>query len=450
MGNRSPIEEALGLFADVKAGEGVQVLLMLVNIFLILASYYILKTLREQLLTGGFFGLSGAQSKALGSAVMAGILIFVVPAYAWVSSRVSRLRLLNLSLVFVFIGLFAFFVLGKLFEVRIGAAYFLWLGIVNVFLIAQFWSYANDLYDQKQGKRLFALIAVGGSAGALAGPPIAGALAAYQYILLLVAGLVLLASLILYNVVERIAKKKAAEESRDEGEPLGSDGAFGLVLKSKYLLLMALLIGLTNLVNTTGEYILFATAESVAEAEIPNVEALGALEEGVDPEKALGKARGKIVGEFFGSFYFWMNLVSLLIQAFLVSRILKFIGVRGALLVLPLIALGGYLAIGLLGGVLLIRIAKTAENSTDYSLQNTVRQALFLPTSREEKYKAKAAIDTFFVRGGDAIAAMVVLGLSIGLGLGLQGFAFILAGISCITLTVAYLVAREHKKIAEE
>ncbi len=107
-------------------------------------------------------------------------------------------------------------------------------------------------------------------------------------------------------------------------------------------------------------------------------------------------------------YQFLTNLIALIIQLFLVSRIFKWVGVGGALLFLPLLALGGYALISFGAVFLLVRWVKALENGTDYSLQNTTKAALFLVTQREEKYKAKAAIDTFFVRGGDTVSALAV------------------------------------------
>jgi AAA family ATP:ADP antiporter len=135
---------------------------------------------------------------------------------------------------------------------------------------------------------------------------------------------------------------------------------------------------------------------------------------------------------------------------FLVSRIFKYLGVRAALFALPVIAFGGYAAIGLIGGLTVLRIAKTAENSTDYSLQNTVKQALFLPTSREAKYKAKAAIDTFFVRFGDtASAALIWVGLHV-IMLQARDFAFVNVGLVSVWLLLNVGIAREHKKLVPD
>ena len=142
-----------------------------------------------------------------------------------------------------------------------------------------------------------------------------------------------------------------------------------------------------------------------------------------------------------------MNLIGVGIQMFLVSRIFKYFGVRAALFVLPVIAFGGYAAIALVGGLSVLRVAKTAENGADYSVQNTVKQALFLPTTREEKYKAKAAIDTFFVRFGDtASAILIAVGLHV-LHMAPTHFAFLNVGLVSLWLFLNLGIAREHKKM---
>jgi hypothetical protein len=124
---------------------------------------------------------------------------------------------------------------------------------------------------------------------------------------------------------------------------------------------------------------------------------------------------GTLITAFYGDFQFWVTLVSLAVQLFLVSRIYRVVGVRGALLIHPVIVAIGYgvLALGpLLGGFVpvftLIRWIKIAENGVDYSLMNTTRQALFLPVDRDSKYDGKTAIDTFFFRFGDLIQALAL------------------------------------------
>src|SRR5690606_29713112 len=124
---------------------------MLACVFLILTAYYAMKTAREGLiLAGGTFGLGGDELKTYASGAMAVLLVAVVPAYGRLASRVPRIRLINVSYAIVMLCLIAFYILGRA-GVPIALAFFIWIGLVNVFLIAQFWSYANDIYTEEQG-----------------------------------------------------------------------------------------------------------------------------------------------------------------------------------------------------------------------------------------------------------------------------------------------------------
>jgi ATP:ADP antiporter, AAA family len=432
------LDRLLRPLSKVRPGEGAVAALMLVCVFLILSAYYVMKTAREGLiLSGGTWGLRGDELKTYANGAMAVLLVGVVPAYGMLANRVRRIRLINISYAIVIASLIAFFALGSA-GVPIGLPFFVWLGLVSVFLVAQFWSYANDLYDEEQGKRLFAIIATGGSLGAIFGPRIAKL--ADTFSLLLIAGGILFASIALFNLIERVNTRHGHDHRATE--PITGAGGFSLVLRDRYLLLIACLLLVANLVNTTGEYVLSNAVRQHAMELIP-------ARAGIDPA-VIAAERRELIKAFYSDFFYWVNLVSFLIQAFLVSRILDKIGVRRALFVLPLVAFGSYAVIGAFGGLMLIRAAKIAENGTDYSLQNTVRQALFLPTERVAKYKAKAAIDTFFVRFGDTLSALLV-----GLGIHQLGFAgrdLALAnlGLIAVWLAIAAGIARRHRVISRE
>lgn len=406
---------------------------MLVCVFLIMTSYYVMKTAREGLiLAGGTFGLGGDEMKTYASGAMALLLIGVVPAYSALANRVRRIRLINVSYAIVMGSLVAFFALGRA-GVPVGLAFFVWLGLVSVFLVAQFWSYANDLYSEEQGKRLFAIIAVGGSLGAIFGPKIADLTETFSS--MLVSAGMLVAAIVLFNVIERIHGER--KQARAAHEPTVGAGGFKLVLQDRYLLLIAGLVLVANLVNTTGEFVL------------SNAVRQHALELVQGTDAAAEAQRREIIKSFYSDFFMWVNLASFVIQAFLVSRIITKVGVRPALFVLPVIAFGTYGAIGVVGGLALIRIAKIAENATDYSLQNTVRQALFLPTDRSVKYKAKAAIDTFFVRFGDTLSAVLV-GVGIHqLGFGGRELAFANLVLVGVWFAIAVGIAHHHRKLTE-
>lgn len=423
------LERRLRPFTKVRPGEGAVAVLMLLCVFLILTAYYVMKTAREGLiLAGGTFGFGGDELKTYATGAMALLLVGVVPAYGALANRARRIRLISVSYLIVIGSLIVFAVLGRV-GVPVGLAFFIWLGLVNVFLIAQFWSYANDIYSEEQGKRLFAIIAVGGSVGAIVGPYIARL--AQTFSLLVIAAVILTGTLALFIVIERMHVRR--EPDTKASHPIGGKGGFSLVLHDRYLTLIACMLLVANLVNTTGEYILsnaareYALALNVSEGE-----------------------RREVIKTFYSDFYLWVNLASFLIQAFLVSRIIDKVGVRWALFVLPIAAFGAYAAIGVVGGLALIRIAKIAENSLDYSLQNTVRQVLFLPTKRSVKYKAKATIDTFFVRFGDTLSAVLV-----GVGIHQLGFAGRQLALVNAVLVVAWIaiavgIAHHHRQLSRE
>jgi len=141
--------------------------------------------------------------------------------------------------------------------------------------------------------------------------------------------------------------------------------------------------------------------------------------------------------------------LSFAIQALIVVRLLAWLGIRRALFVMPLTALGGWLALGLFVNMAMVRVEKTAENSLDYSLHNTLRQALFLPTSRDSKYKAKAAIDTFFFRMGDVIAGLGIVFLFVEVfGLGVRAFAVLNVVLAVCWLALAARAGRMHDRLA--
>jgi len=427
--NRSPWERFLGVFTEVRAGEGVTATLLMLNVFLLLGCYYIIKPVREALiLTEG-----GAEIKSYLSAGQALLLIPAVSFYSALAARYARRVLLTAVTLFFAACLVLFYLLGRL-GIPLGVAFFLWVGIFNLMVVAQFWSLANDLYTPDQGKRLFPFIAVGATSGAAVGATVAGDIFARVglYPSLLLAAVILLVALAVTWLVLAREGTRAVGRGARPGEamkPLARGDAFRLVFRTPYLLLIAFLILFLNWVNTNGEFLLGRIVVEAADKAVAGGQAAD---------------KGIYIGIFYAGFLKVVSWVTLGIQLFLVSRILKYLGVRVALLILPLIALGGYVTLALFPVLAVVRWIKTAENGTDYSLQNTLRGVLFLPTTREEKYKAKQAIDTFFVRAGDLLsAAAVAFGLRVA-AWGTVNFALFNLALTAVWLGLAFLIGRRY------
>jgi AAA family ATP:ADP antiporter len=427
---KGPLDRALSLFTDVRAGEGLSALLLATNVFYLLAFYQVLKIVRDSLILSE----SGAVAASYASAGMALVLLVFVPLYGAVASRVNRVWLISGVTLFFASHLLIFYALGTA-GVPIGIAFYIWIGVFNMVAVAQFWAFANDLYTNERGKRLFPLVGIGASLGALVG----AGLTAYffqgigPYSLMLVAAFGLTVPVALTIVVHRREGGRPDARKEESEKPVGGAGGFALVFKERYLLLIAMLVLIFNLVNTLGGFMLNSLITSEAAARIASGAAGGASE-------------AEIIGTLSGSVQTWVNAVSLLLQAFVVSRLFKYIGVRGALFILPAIALTGYAAVALLPIFSVVRWTKIFENSTDYSIQNTTRHALFLPTSREAKYKAKQAIDSFFVRFGDMLQAGVVF-VGVQLALSIRSFAIINVVLVGIWLLIVLGIRREHQKL---
>ncbi len=403
---------------------------MLVNIFLILVCYSVIKIVREPLILLG----GGAEMRSYAAAGQALLLMGFVPFFSWFASRVDRLKLLvGITLFFIVnIQLFALAVAANV--PYVGILFFVWVGIFSISLIAQFWSYANDICTKEAGDRLFPIITIGMTAGAPLGSVVAGRLfgaGVEPQLILQVSAALLFASLVLYLLVNRRETSRAPAPK----PVLAAGNGFQLVFSSRYLQLIAVLIVLLNVVNTTGEYL-------IANLVSARADALAAGNPGFD--------KGTFIGAYYGDYQFWVNIVALVLQAFVTSRLVKYQGMRGALLALPFIALGGYAIIAAGVGFAVVRWVKTAENATDYSIMNTARQLLWLPTTREEKYKAKQAIDTFFMRGGDLLSAgFVFVGTSV-VQLTVAGFATVNVLLTLVWLAIAFAILKQHRAIAQQ
>jgi AAA family ATP:ADP antiporter len=430
---KNAFERFLSLFSDVSAGEGGTVALLFLNAFIMMGLYYILKPVREGLILSGF----GAVIKSYSSAAQALLFIVVVPAYGAFAARVNRVWLLS-GMTLFFISNLVLFILALGVGMNIGVVYFIWLGIFNFMVVSQFWAFANDVYTEEQGKRLFPVVGIGASAGALLGTVLTASVfdRMSNAALMTLACILLVVFIILIVWVNGRETSGGGAEAQKAQQTLSKEGGFQLVLRNRYLLLIAMHILILNLVNTVGEFILGSLFAQHA------IDEIGAGE-------AFREARGVYIRTMYGAFFAWVNFIGLLIQAFLVSRFMKYLGVRGSLFIGPIMSLLTYGATAVQPVLSIVREVKIGENANDYSTNNTVRAALFLPTSREVKYKAKAAIDTFFARTGDALQAVVVF-LGTHLAFAIPAFAVVNVIFVGVWLAVVTGIARQHRRLTTE
>jgi AAA family ATP:ADP antiporter len=418
--DRGVTARLLSPVAEVRRGEAGSVLLMGLTMLLLLAAYYMLKTAREALI----LSQGGAEVKTYSSAGQAMLLLLIIPVFSALASRVARAKLVALVTLFFISNVSLFTIFGPGSSI-VGVVYFIWVGIFNVMVVAQYWGFANDLYTPEQGKRLFPIVGLGSNLGAWLGSVYASvAIAALgPYPVMLIAAAVLGSCLLLAVIVHRRQvrhtppQKRAAEE-----RPLSKEGAFELIRRDRYLIYLAALTVVINVATTSSDYLF---GRLLVDASI---ERFG---DGLET----AAARERFIGATYGGVYSGINLVSFLVQFFLVSRVFKYVGVANALFFHPLVGLAGYLLMMGRPSLDVVRWFKTADASLDYSLDNTARQALWLPTSREAKYKAKQAVDSFFQRVGDVTQAGIVFVGNL-LSFGVPAFAALNTGLVIVWLLI--------------
>ncbi len=419
-------ERFLRSVTRLEAGEGRCLALFFGYAFLLLVAYYIVRTLREPLLLVD----ASAEVKTYASAVAALALLLLVPLYGAAFRRTSRNQLVRWVTGFFIATLGALYLAGRS-GVDIGFAYYVWAGIFGVTIVAQFWAHAADCFDVTTGRRLFPAIMMGATLGGIVGPSVFKALHdvldAPQLMLVAMALLALTVPFVNWTRSSVPADRRSCAAASNEPSPDSPFGGFSLIARDRYLLLVALVIMLLNCVSMMGDYLLTDSVISQAEQQVKS-----------DP--SLDK--GQLIGDFYASFYLAVNVLTVVMQVFLVGRLFRWIGVNGALLVLPIVALIGYGAVVFLPIFGLLHAVRVCEYGGNYSVFNTARQALFLPLSAKGKYEGKIATDTFFWRFGDLIpAGIVFIGLH-WLVLGAQQFVLVNMALSLTWLAVALRLAR--------
>lgn len=450
MNEKSPgiVHKFLKLFTDIHPGEATTAILLMLNVYLLLMAYYIIKPVRDALILEEWT----PEIKNYVSAAIAVLLVFAVKIFSSMSSKFPRQQLITWVTLFFISNLVLFYALhlGGVGPGVTGMIFYIWASIFNVIIIAQFWGFANDIYTEDAGKRLFPLIAFGATFGGYSGGKITNMLVVPlgTFHLMLVAGAILgICILMTWIIHKREVKEKEQKEVHsiqekedtkiDEEKPLEKGGAFRLVFKKKYLLYIAFFVLLLNFVNTNGVYLLDTVAKNSA---------IKAIEAGT----AGGLDIGQFLAKFYAGFYNIQNFFAMIVQLFIVSRIFKWFGVRKAIFFLPALALGGYFALSFGAALVLVKWVKAFENGLDYSLMNTTRHSLYLITPRIEKYKAQAVTKTFFHRAGDVLsAALIFLGTTF-LAFKIENIAMVNVVLVLIWIFLGTLIFREHKRLSAQ
>ena len=449
---RTRLERLLGIVTDVRAGEGRSALLMFANVFLILCAYYFIKPLREGWLATESVGdLEKWELRAYSVFGQVVLLVPIVTLYGRISQRWKGGALITRSTLFCISNMLLFWLVQPdfLFEVvpGTGILFYLWVGMFSVFVVAQFWSFAADLYTDERGRRLMPLIMIGGNAGAAFGALLLGRLIEQsgfppEYLLLLATVPLGLSILISRRVedrgplgdgLDRVAATPAERAERTRG-------SLGTVISDRFLLTVAAMTLLMFWVITNGENLLNKVLqETLAE----QAQAAGALD-----ETAVRQFTNTETRRFYADYYLWVNGLTLFLQALLASRLLKYGGFAAILLALPVISLMSYATMALVPLLMVVKAMKITENSTNYSLNNTARHVLWLPVPPEILYKGKPTIDTLIVRAGDALAAFTVLvGVQL-LGLATETYFVLNVFLVFCWVGAGILVLRLHRRLA--
>ncbi len=331
------------------------------------------------------------------------LLILIIPIYGAVTRHVDASRLYQRINAFFVLNLLVFYVLGQA-GWQFGFAFFVWASLFGVMAVTQFWAFATDLCSVESGQRLFGVFAVGAAGGAWFGAR-AFASALFEplgaYGLMLAAAGAITAAILLSRRA-RAAMPRGRAEFTDLPE-------VDTARPQRPRRPVARRFPADRPQRLPGRH-----------RDAGRAAQLDQFDRRLRPVRLADRSRGPrsagqpaaYIGRFMGEFCSSITLIAFLVQLLLVSRIIQLAGLARALMVTPIAFIAGYLLVGIVPMFLLLQSALVVNKSFDYSLLNTTRNALLLPTSREVKYQAKTAIDTFFYRLGDLLStASVFVGM---------------------------------------
>lgn len=390
---------------DVRPHERIALLLSFFYFFFVLAAYYVIRPVRDQL-----GAASGSASLPLFYAIVFAVTLILTPVYGWLVGSFSRRKFVPVVYVFFILCLLGF---TPLFERQIdpkllGAGFYVWASVFNLFVVSVFWSFMADVFSVEQAKRLFATIALGGTAGAVAGPRLTAVLVDRLGVapLLPVSAALLGAALIcIFALVawSRRHPRQGPGESADPERAIGGSVLAGArqVWKSPFLFRMALIMLLADCVGT----LLYALLADIVRATYATPEARTAFYANVD---------------------FYTNTLQIVSQATLTPWLMTRYGPTPALVIPSLLNVILLVGLAVTGHPMAVAAAIVVSRAGAYGMLQPARESLYTRVDREERYKAKNFIDTTVWRGGDVAVTSAMQGLQ-ALGTTLPGFALLAA-----------------------
>ena len=388
--------------------------------FCLLAGYYILRPLRDEMGVAG--GVRNLQWLFTATFL---VMLAAVPLYGWLVARVPRRRFVPLVYHFFVLNLVLFWVLLALDVERqtVARVFFVWISVFVLFAVSVFWSFMADVWSSAQGKRLYGFIAAGGSAGALAGPALtiglAGTIGAGN--LLIVAALLLEAAVL---CARRLETATHEDEKQPEAAATGGGAIDGIVmvLRSPYIAGITLWVALLSVAAT---FLYFEQAAIVAAASD-------------DPA-----VRTRI----FAGVDLAVGLLTIAVQFLATGKLIARFGVGAALALLPLVFAVGFAVLAAAPVLAVVIAFQALQRTANFAISNPAREVLFTVVARDEKYKAKNVIDIVAVRGADAAGGWLFTALrSLGMELRSIPLAAIIIAAACLALAAA--LGRAHERRA--
>jgi ATP:ADP antiporter, AAA family len=429
---------ALGALGAVRREEWPFALLMFAFVFLVIATFWILKPLKKALFIGYYdadgFVLAGRHFAAAEAELFAKVgnmvvAIGAVAVFTWLARRLRRERLTTALMAFFVVADLAFAPLLSSPRPATVWAFYVYGDLFSTLMVAAFFAFLNDSVSVDGAKRLYGFVGLGAVLGGVVGSSVLGALVktfGASTWMLVCAGTGVVVVLIANAAGRRLPARPSdappaprAEDGRTRSPAL--EGA-GLVARSPYLLAIAGMVAIYEIVSTVMDFQFTTVVAHFLD--------------------------GDAIAQHLSRVFALTNVTSMLVQLFLTSTVMQRWGVGTALLVLP--ATSGIASLAFLATPSLWTgsALNTADNAFSYSINQSAREALYVPTSEDEKYKAKAFIDMFVQRAAKALG--VVLSLAMGTWFADLSSARWLALLT-LALTVVWVLAarRAGRRFAE-